>query len=291
MDILTVLFPVLVCALIGALWARSGTNFDTDFISRLVLNVGAPCLMLSVLGGIEIDLVAFNQTALACILIASLMSLAGWLIPKACGDDVRTYFPSFVFPNVGNMGLPVCLFAFGDEGLALALAFFMMLSVAHFPVGILAAGGSQAGGWRGLFKMPILYAIALSLLLLWFDVRLPELLQNPIVLIGGMTIPLMLITLGVSLVRLQITAWRKALFYSVCRVAGGLLAGLLVVWLLELEGIVRGVVLLQASMPVAVFNYLFAVRYQRQPEAIAGLVVTSTLLSFVTLPLLLWWLL
>jgi len=171
MDILTVLFPVLVCALIGALWARSGTNFDTDFISRLVLNVGAPCLMLSVLGGIEIDLVAFNQTALACILIASLMSLAGWLIPKACGDDVRTYFPSFVFPNVGNMGLPVCLFAFGDEGLALALAFFMMLSVAHFPVGILAAGGSQAGGWRGLFKMPILYAIALSLLLLWFDVR------------------------------------------------------------------------------------------------------------------------
>ena len=106
-----------------------------------------------------------------------------------------------------------------------------------------------------------------------------------------MTIPLMLITLGVSLVRLQITAWRKALFYSVCRVAGGLLAGLLVVWLLELEGTVRGVVLLQASMPVAVFNYLFAVRYQRQPEAIAGLVVTSTLLSFVTLPLLLWWLL
>ena len=227
MDILTVLFPVLVCALIGALWARSGTNFDTDFISRLVLNVGAPCLMLSVLGGIEIDLVAFNQTALACILIASLMSLTGWLIPKACGDDVRTYFPSFVFPNVGNMGLPVCLFAFGDEGLALALAFFMMLSVAHFPVGILAAGGSQAGGGRGLFKMPILYAIALSLLLLWFDVRLPELLQNPIVLIGGMTIPLMLITLGVSLVRLQIKAWRKALFYSVCRVAGGLLAGLL----------------------------------------------------------------
>jgi predicted permease len=139
--------------------------------------------------------------------------------------------------------------------------------------------------------MPILYAIALSLLLLWFDVRLPELLQNPIVLIGGMTIPLMLITLGVSLVRLQITAWRKALFYSACRVAGGLLAGLLVVWLLELEGIVRGVVLLQASMPVAVFNYLFAVRYQRQPEAIAGLVVTSTLLSFVTLPLMLWWLL
>jgi len=67
--------------------------------------------------------------------------------------------------------------------------------------------------------------------------------------------------------------------------------GLLVVSMLDLSGTEKGVVLLQASMPVAVFNYLFAERYQRAPEAVAGMVVMSTLLSFITIPALLWWLL
>ncbi len=44
---------------------------------------------------------------------------------------------------------------------------------------------------------------------------------------------------------------------------------------------------LQSAMPVAVFNYLFAQRYARAPEEVAGLVVVSASLSFVTLPVLL----
>lgn len=67
--------------------------------------------------------------------------------------------------------------------------------------------------------------------------------------------------------------------------------GLLVVELLALEGVARGVVLIQSAMPVAVFNYLFAERFNRQPEAVAGMVVVSTTLSFFTIPALLLWLL
>ncbi|MEL7401702.1 MAG: AEC family transporter, partial [Pseudomonadota bacterium] len=68
---------------------------------------------------------------------------------------------------------------------------------------------------------------------------------------------------------------------------GGLLVGLLVAWLLQLEGVERGVVIVQAAMPVAVFNYLFAERFQREPKAVAGMVVMSTLISFATLPVIL----
>lgn len=286
-EIFAVMAPVLVCAAIGYGWARSGHRFDADFISRLVLNIGAPCLMLSVLSTVVIDLQAFARTALACVLVTLLMGVFGMLTLRWRGQSVRTYLASFMFPNVGNMGLPICMLAFGEEGLALALAFFMMLSVAHFPVGILLAGGAQAGGWTGLLKMPVLYAIVLSLLLLLNDWVLPEALLNSVRLIGGMTIPLMLITLGVSLQRLRVTAWRQALLFSVLRIGGGLLAGVLVVWWLDLQGAARGVVLLQASMPVAVFNYLFAERFRREPEAVAGLVVMSTLMSFVTIPALL----
>ena len=212
-EIFAVMAPVLACAAIGYGWARSGQRFDTDFISRLVLNVGAPCLMLSVLSSVSIDLHTFKQTALACVLVALLMAGFGAIIPRLLGQDVRAYLPSFVFPNVGNMGLPVCLLAFGQEGLALALAFFMVLSVAHFPAGVLLAGGKQAGGVTALLKMPVLYAIVLALLLLWQNWTLPAAVQNSVKLIGGMTIPLMLLTLGVSLQRLQVTQWRTASLY------------------------------------------------------------------------------
>lgn len=290
-EILAVMAPVLVCTAIGYGWARSGNRFDTDFISRLVLNIGAPCLMLSVLSSVSIDMQTFRQTALACVLVALVMAAFGAVIPRLLGHDVRAYLPSFVFPNVGNMGLPVCMLAFGQEGLALALAFFMVLSVAHFPAGVLLAGGREAGGWSALVKMPVLYAIVLALLLLWQNWTLPEAVQNSVKLIGGMTIPLMLITLGVSLQRLKVSQWRSALLYSLLRIGGGLLAGLLIVELLDLQGVARGVVLIQSAMPVAVFNYLFAERFRREPEAVAGMVVMSTLLSFFTIPVLLLWLL
>ena len=289
-QIFTVLFPVILCAFLGALWARSGQRYDSDFVSRLVLNIGAPALILSTLSQVAIDPSLFADIAIACVLVSVIMAILGFVIPRLLGDDVRTYLPSFVFPNVGNMGLPVCMFAFGEQGLALALIFFMVLSVAHFPVGILMAGGREAGGLMGIIKMPILYAIALAVLLMMSGAVLPGFLNNAVSLIGAMTIPLMLITLGVSLYSLKVSGWGKALLYSLIRILGGLSAGLLVVWWLDIEGVARSVVLIQSSMPVAVFNYLFAVRFDRQPDAVAGLVVVSTLLSFVSLPILLSWL-
>jgi predicted permease len=289
-QIFTVLFPVILCAFLGALWARSGQRYDSDFVSRLVLNIGAPALILSTLSQVDIDPSLFADIAIACVLVSVIMAILGFVIPRLLGDDVRTYLPSFVFPNVGNMGLPVCMFAFGEQGLALALIFFMVLSVAHFPVGILMAGGREAGGLIGIIKMPILYAISLAVLLMMSGAVLPDFLNNAVSLIGAMTIPLMLITLGVSLNSLKVSGWGKALLYSLIRILGGLSAGFLVVWWLDIEGVARSVVLIQSSMPVAVFNYLFAVRFDRQPDAVAGLVVVSTLLSFVSLPILLSWL-
>ena len=293
-EILSIMAPVLACAAIGFFWSRAGYAFDSEFVSRLVLHIGAPCLMLSALGSVDIDLQTFQRTALACVLVALLMAVLGVVVPKLMGHSPRALLPSLVFPNVGNMGLPICMLAFGEEGLALALAFFMVLSIAHFPVGMLLAGsnsgGSKSTGLSMIFKMPVMYAIAIGVFLLWSGWTLPQPLTNATDVIGGLTIPLMLIALGVSLSRLKIQQWQSALFYSVVRMGGGLLVGLLVVHWLGLTGIERGVVLIQAAMPVAVFNYLFADRYNREPETVAGLVVMSTLISFISLPILLGWL-
>lgn len=290
-EIFTIMAPILSCSGLGYLWARKGYSFDAEFVSRLVLNIGAPCLMLSTLSSVELDFDAFKRTALACVLISLAMAAAGYLVPRMMGRDVRAYMPSFVFLNSGNIGLPVCMLAYGDEGLALALSFFMVLSLAHFPVGTLLAGGKDAGGLTGVAKMPIFYAVGLAIVMLWQGWSLPAPVANSVSIIGGFSIPLMLIALGVSLQRLKIREMSDALIFSLWRLGGGFVVGWLISELLGMEGIEQGVVILQSSMPVAVFNYLFAERYQRAPEAVAGMVVMSTLLSFGTIPLTLWWLL
>ena len=116
-------------------------------------------------------------------------------------------------------------------------------------------------------------------------VELPPWIANPLQLIGQLTVPLMLITLGVSLARLRVAGIGRALSLSLLRL--GFAVGYGLATLLGFEGAARGVLIIQSAMPVAIFNYLFAQRDGRRPDEIAGLVVISTIISFLTLPALL----
>ena len=110
-------------------------------------------------------------------------------------------------------------------------------------------------------------------------------------MIGDISIPLMLIALGVSLAGINRKYAIKALGLGALRLMIGFAVGWLVSELLGLTGTLRGVLIIQSTMPVAVFNYLLAIRYHKSPEEVAGAVVISTLLSFATLPGLLWFVL
>ena len=121
-------------------------------------------------------------------------------------------------------------------------------------------------------KQPVIYAMVIAVLLLITDTELPRWISNTLDLLGGIAIPLMTIALGVSLATLRIHFWKRSLLFSLSRVGGGLLFGFIVCELMGLTGISRNVVLLQSAMPVAVFNYLLALRYNRHPEEIAAMV-------------------
>ena len=67
----------------------------------------------------------------------------------------------------------------------------------------------------------------------------------------------------------------------------GVAVGFAVAAVFNLDGAARAIVIIQSAMPVAVSSYLFAEKFNRKPEEVAGMVVVSTAVSFVTLPLLL----
>lgn len=284
-----VMAPILITAGIGYAWARSGQSYPTDFIARLVLNVGTPSLVLSTLSQAEIDKHAFGQIALACLLTTLVMGVIGLGLSRAMKQDWRVLVPAFLFPNSGNMGLPVALYAFGEPGLALAVGFFLALAVVQFSLGLLLSGSERSV--KKLFINPIVISLALAIPLILFDLTLPRWLANTIELLGGMTIPLMLLTLGVSLASIRVGHLGSGLLQGALRILFGAGVGWGVGLALQLEPLTLGVLVMQSAMPVAVFNYLLAVRAGRSPEQVASLVMCSTLLSFVTIPLLLvWWL-
>lgn len=288
-TIFSVIAPVFLCALLGFLWVKKGLPFDTPFVSRLVLEIGAPCLIFSSFMEQDIDMATFGTMAKAALLSMLLFGIVGGSILHLAGLDQRTWLPSQVFPNSGNMGLPLCLLAFGEEGLALGMTYFMVMTVFSFTLGVMITSGKLT--LREFASNPTFVSVLITLLFLFTGTKPWVWVQNTTQLLGDFTIPLMLIAMGVSLARFRITSAGRSVLIAALRLGMGFVVGVGVAELFGLTGVMRGVTILQSAMPVAVFSYLFAVRYNRSPEEVAGTVVISTLLSFASLPALLWYVL
>jgi malate permease and related proteins len=287
-QLANILVPLFICIAVGWGWARAGQAFDTAGIAGLVTLIGAPCLVFHTLLAIELETVLLAQVGLATLVLLVGFAVVGSVALRVTGLSQLTYLPPLLFPNIGNVGLPLCLFAFGQEGLALAVVVFAVMVVFNFTVGIWMYSGSRSP--VPALLSPIVHATWIALALRLSETAVPDALLETARLLGEFTIPVMLLTLGVSLARLRVAALWRSLWLSCLRIGMGVVLGTALAALFRFEGVVKGVFILQASMPVAVFTYLFAVRYQRAPEEAAGLVVVSTLLSMLTLPLLLAWL-
>ncbi len=288
-ELFSIVAPVLVCAGLGFGWAKSGRKFDTDMVMTLVTNIGVPCLVFATLVQADIEAKALATMAGATAAVVVAVGVLGAAALKLTRQPVRPFLPSLMFPNVGNMGLPLCLLAFGDIGLALGIAVFTVMVVIQFVVSPIIAGNITSP--MELARIPILYAVAASLIVILGHLEPWAWIVNTTKILGGMVIPLMLTTLGISLARLRVVGLARAAGIAVLRVGLGFGIGLAVATGLGLEGAAKGVLVLQSSLPVAVFNFLFAERYQTRPTDVAGAVVVSTLLSFAALPALLWFLL
>lgn len=284
-TLLPITGPVMVCVLIGFIWKKINVPYDTDMVTRLVMCIGAPCLVVSAMTGAHVSRGVIEEMFWVTLVVIMASLLIAAMAIALLRQPLRTFLGPLVFPNAGNMGLPVCLFAFGDQGLVLAIAVFMMMSLVHFTLGIALVSGRSV--FQEMIRNPIIYSIVTALVMIYGDISLPKWGQNTVSLLGDMTIPLMLITLGVSLGNMQVNQLGKSVLFALLRLSIGVGVGWGAATAFGLTGTAKGVVILQSAMPVAVFNYLFALRYGREPQVVAGMVMVSTLLSFVLIPLLL----
>ena len=284
-QLLSIIAPVFFGVVFGYVWARLDKPFDSEFVTSLVFNLGTPLLVFSTLTKLNTDPEAFKDLALVMVVALVSFYVISVIILKLARLNHKTYLSAVMIPNSGNIGLSLCFLAFGEPGLAFGIIVYTIVSLTQFTVGVAISSGTFSP--RELYKNPLIYAVLAALLVMLTKYQLPDWIVSTTYIYGQFAIPLMLIMLGVSLAKLKITSFPRSFALSLVRFAMGLSVGLLVSNLFGLEGVVRGVVVLQCAMPAAVFNYALAMRYKNSPEEVAGLVVTSTLFAFVTLPFLL----
>ena len=284
-ELTAIVAPVFICAGIGYAWVRAGLTYEREFVTNMAIHVATPALIFSTLAKLEVTPSAFFEMIGLTVLSIAAVAVIGLIILLPLGWSPRKYLPSLLFGNTGNMGLPLCLFAFGQEGLSLGIAVFVIGAIGMFvSAPALAAGRLD---WRQIVYSPTYYGIAAGLICMVYAVSLPKWLTNTVDILAGMAIPLMLVTLGASLAGLTVKSFGRSVTLSVLKVAVGLAVGVALAALFGLTGAPRGVLIIQTAMPTAVFVYLFAARHDVVPEEVASIVLVSTVISFVTLPLVL----
>lgn len=283
LTVLEIVAPVGLLGLVGFLWMRAGFEYRLEFITRLCMTLSVPALVFTALMKTEIDPAALTSLSLAAALAYGILTLAFWGLTRLLRLDLRTYLAPLIFGNTGNVGLPLALFAFGQEGLGYAVVVFAVMILWSFTFGlwIVAGGGSPAR----LLREPIMGATLLGALFLWQGWETPRWLTNSLDLLGQIAIPLMLITLGVAVARLNTRHLGRAMALSLLRAALCLAVALGAGLALGLPPVALAVLILQVTTPVAVTSYMMAEKYGADADSVAGLVIASTLLSTVTLPL------
>lgn len=285
LTVLEIVAPVFLLAAVGFAWVKLGYEYRVEFVTRFAMTLSVPCLIFTALMNTQVDAGALATISLAALVAYGLVTAVMWALVAAGRLDRRTFLAPLIFGNTGNLGLPLALFAFGDVGLGYAVVVFAVMAVISFTFGIwLVSGG---GSLTKVVKEPMVFATIAGAVFLWQGWQTPTFLTNSLELIGQIAIPMMLITLGVAVARLKPDALGLSVLLSalkvVLTVAAALVAGL---WF-GLDQIALAVLIVQVATPVAVTSYLLAEKYGADSDAVAGLVVVSTLMSVISLPLIL----
>lgn len=283
LTVLEIVAPVFLLAGIGYAWVKLGFDYRIEFVTRLAMTLAVPCLIFVALMETSIAPDALGTVFFATLAAYGLITIGCYILVKLGRLEIRTYLAPLIFGNTGNLGLPLALFAFGDEGLGYAVVIFAIMGIYSFTFGVwLVSGG---GSLRKVVQEPLVGATLLGALFLWQGWRTPTFLTNTIELIGQMAIPLMLITLGVAVARLRPGSVSRAIWMSAVKIGLCIGAGWVAGLYFALPPVAFAVLILQVSTPVAVTSYLLAAKYDADADPVAGLVVVSTLMSVGSIPL------
>ncbi|MDO6763819.1 AEC family transporter [Agarivorans sp. 1_MG-2023] len=287
-QILSIVAPLVIIVMLGLLYGRKHRP-DISAANRMNMEIFCPALIFSVLANTQLELSDYSELLLASIWVVLGSGLILWPLIKIFKLKARTFLPPMMFNNAGNLGLPLIILAFGEAAMPIAVILFVVEMVLHFSVGLYFID-SQAKLLSTL-KIPVIIAAIAGLIWGGLELSLPAIIATPIDLLGQISVPLMLFTLGVRLIDVDLKDWKIGLLGAVACPLSGLICAGIAIMILPLTPLQQSCLILFSALPPAVLNFIVAEQYQVEPQRVASIVMLGNIASLFFIPLTLFWVL
>ena len=282
-----------VALIVGLGWfAGTRMDFDVGTLSRLAFWVLGPVFVLDVFSGADLDRVTVVKLTIGALAVMAIGGIVAFILTrglKTTPSRTKAIVMTSTYGNVGNAGLAICAFAFGEEAIPAAAVLMIVVNTTGIFVGVVLASAQTNGVGSAVKRSlltPMTIAAIATIAMNTLGVDLPVALDRSISIVAGGLIPVMLLTLGLQMaadVRPKLsadTAIVVATKLMIVPLAAGLFGSLL-----GLEGDDLGVLIIQSSMPPAVFTAVVALEFNLEAEYVTRTVLGTTLIALLTTPL------
>ena len=290
--LINIISPIVLVAAVGFILAKK-LGLEARPLSRTMLYFFTPSLVFSSTYKANLN-AEYLSIGVFAFIITFVMLAVSWTMTKFTRYDRLTatgFMLGVLFVNAGNYGLPLILFAYGQEGLARAAFYFTMSAIFTQTLGIFVAARGRASAFdamKNVFKMPLVYAVILGLIFNLAHVTVPEFLMKSVDLAKDGAVPVMLVILGIEMARVAMDNERSAIaLATITKLVIVPIIAFPLAAVMGLSGVTRSVCIVEASMPTAVMASIVAVEFDAKPKLVTSIIFASTLASIVTLTVLL----
>ena len=290
-----ILLAIVIVGYVAGKFKYMGGDFDRR-LSNISIDITCPALILSsTMGGTLPDRRLILPLLGISLLTYLLLTAVAWVLPRFLSkksEDHGVVGFALMFGNVGFIGYPIVGAIFGHQAVFYAAILNVVNTLAVFTIGVMLVNGAKrqlAFQPKILVSSPMIAAyLAIIIVALGID-NIPEIVSQPITMIGNITIPGALLIIGSSMSRLS---WRTMLgsrvVYTTTAFRLFILPVILYILFLAIgfDTYVININTLIIAMPVATYGTILCLRYGRDTTFITEITFISTLLSVVSIPLL-----
>lgn len=284
LRIVSIVFPVFAIVIVGWFYGR-GRTVEMATANQTNMDVFIPALVFSALADRSFTLAGHQAYALGAFLMILGCGGIGWLVARTAGISPKVLVPTTMFSNSANLGLPLALLAFGQQGLAAAVVMFIVTNLVHFSFGNWYL--DHHARWWNAWRYPVILAALAGLAVSFSGMTIWEPLRMGLKMLGDVSVPLALFSLGIRIAQSHPKALGIGLIGAVVRPVSGIALTWAIATLLGLQGVEKAILILYGALPPAMINYVFAERYQQHPDEVAAVVLIGNLAAVLVIPLVL----
>lgn len=283
-EIFQIIFPVVFIASIGFIYAKQ-QNISMDVPNKINLELFIPIMVFYYLSEKLPPISEIGMFSLGGVLVVFGSGLLAYPVAKLLHVNPKTFLPPIMFNNSINLGLPLALFAFGEEAMSLAISLAIIQVIGQFTIGSICYGGKFS--LLALVKNPVIIATILGISFNLLNIHLPSIMLISFKMMAQVVIPLILVSLGVRLSFFELKYWKLALVGAVLTPLTGVLMALVAIWIFDYSGLYASLILLFGALPPAVLNAIMAEQHQKDSLLVASVVALGNIFALISIPLLL----